>query len=245
MLLEVAGVGKRYETSNFYLEDLNLSVEPGMSLGLVGQNGTGKSTILQMLNGTVLYDQGEVRYHGKALHEMSAPELRSMRKNIVYIFQKANLLPNKTVAYHLALVDKLAKRPVNQERIEEIMAFMHLTRLKNSRCISLSGGEQQKVAIAMALLQDAEVLLCDEISSALDAHSEQEIIQLLQKIREERQMAMVMIAHNLSLVKNFCDEVLLIHEHTIQERVKPKHTAGVALSRDYVHDVKEFLLHAD
>ena len=98
---------------------------------------------------------------------------------------------------------------------------MNITRLKNSLCGSLSGGEQQKVAIAMALLQEPEVLLCDEISSALDTNSEKEIFALLNKLRTTTDISIVMISHSLSLLKNFCDRVVVIDDSTIKDIVVP------------------------
>ena len=119
---------------------------------------------------------------------------------------------------------------------------MNITRLKNSLCGSLSGGEQQKVAIAMALLQEPEILLCDEISSALDTNSEKEIFYLLNKLRETTNISILMISHSLSLLKNFCDKVIIIDDSTIKDVIVPKKDNEKDYDENYYNYVKEFLL---
>ena len=116
------------------------------------------------------------------------------------------------------------------------------THLKDSLCGSLSGGEQQKVAIAMALLQEPEVLLCDEISSALDTNSEKEIFTLLNKLRETSDISIVMISHSLSLLKNFCDKVIIIDDSTIKDIIIPNKDIKDDYDSNYYKYVKEFLL---
>ncbi|TYL22967.1 ATP-binding cassette domain-containing protein, partial [Streptococcus pyogenes] len=138
----------------------------GEIVGLIGSNGTGKSTILKMINGLMSCDQGHIYYQGQELKELSASQLRQMRKDIAYIFQHHNLLPGETVFYHLSLVYKLNHQKVDHEAIDDILDFLGLTRVKQVKCHSLSGGQQQKVAIAMAILQKPRLILCDEISSA-------------------------------------------------------------------------------
>ena len=173
---------------------------------------------------------------------MDANTLRHTRKNLAYIFQHSNLIDNKTVYYHLSLVYKLNKVPVDKKKIDDILDFMNITRLKNSLCGSLSGGEQQKVAIAMALLQEPEVLLCDEISSALDTNSEKEIFALLNKLRTTTDISIVMISHSLSLLKNFCDRVVVIDDSTVKDIVVPNKNAKDDYDSNYYNYVKEFLL---
>ena len=123
-----------------------------------------------------------------------------------------------------------------------LFAFSRDYLLKNSLCGSLSGGEQQKVAIAMALLQEPEVLLCDEISSALDTNSEKEIFALLNKLRTTTDISIVMISHSLSLLKNFCDRVVVIDDSTIKDIVVPNKNAKDDYDSNYYNYVKEFLL---
>lgn len=241
MLIQLKNIYKIYKKSNFKLEDISFNINKKEVIGIIGQNGTGKSTILKMINGIVSYDNGEILYKGKSIKEMTNSELRKTRKNLAYIFQNSNLLDNKSVFYHLSLVYKLNKVSINIKKIDEILEFMNISRLKNSLCGSLSGGEQQKVAIAMALLQEPELLLCDEISSALDTKSEKEIFDLLDQLRKKSDISILMIAHNLSLLKNFCDKVIIIDNSTIKDIIIPKKDNLKDYNSNYSTYVREFL----
>ena len=242
MIVQLKNVSKQYKDANFKLENISFDINKKEVIGIIGRNGTGKSTILKMINGIVSYDSGDILYKNSSIKNMDANTLRNTRKNLAYIFQHSNLIDNKTVYYHLSLVYKLNKVSVDKKKIDDILEFMNITRLKNSLCGSLSGGEQQKVAIAMALLQEPEVLLCDEISSALDTNSEKEIFALLNKLRSTTDISIVMISHSLSLLKNFCDRVVVIDDSTIKDIVVPNKNAKDDYDSNYYNYVKEFLL---
>mgnify|MGYP003064835591 FL=1 len=242
MIVQLKNVSKQYKDANFKLENISFDINKKEVIGIIGRNGTGKSTILKMINGIVSYDSGDILYKNSSIKTMDASTLRNTRKNLAYIFQHSNLIDNKTVYYHLSLVYKLNKVSVDKKKIDDILEFMNITRLKNSLCGSLSGGEQQKVAIAMALLQEPEVLLCDEISSALDTNSEKEIFALLNKLRTTTDISIVMISHSLSLLKNFCDRVVVIDDSTIKDIVVPNKNAKDDYDSNYYNYVKEFLL---
>ena len=242
MIVQLKNVSKQYKDANFKLENISFDINKKEVIGIIGRNGTGKSTILKMINGIVSYDSGDILYKNSSIKSMDASTLRHTRKNLAYIFQHSNLIDNKSVYYHLSLVYKLNKVSVDKKKIDDILEFMNITRLKNSLCGSLSGGEQQKVAIAMALLQEPEVLLCDEISSALDTNSEKEIFALLNKLRTTTDISIVMISHSLSLLKNFCDRVVVIDDSTIKDIVVPNKNAKDDYDSNYYNYVKEFLL---
>ena len=242
MIVQLKNVSKQYKDANFKLENISFDINKKEVIGIIGRNGTGKSTILKMINGIVSYDSGDILYKNSSIKSMDASTLRNTRKNLAYIFQHSNLIDNKSVYYHLSLVYKLNKVSVDKKKIDDILEFMNITRLKNSLCGSLSGGEQQKVAIAMALLQEPEVLLCDEISSALDTNSEKEICALLNKLRTTTDISIVMISHSLSLLKNFCDRVVVIDDSTIKDIVVPNKNAKDDYDSNYYNYVKEFLL---
>ena len=242
MIVQLKNVSKQYKDANFKLENISFDINKKEVIGIIGRNGTGKSTILKMINGIVSYDSGDILYKNSSIKSMDASILRNTRKNLAYIFQHSNLIDNKSVYYHLSLVYKLNKVSVDKKKIDDILEFMNITRLKNSLCGSLSGGEQQKVAIAMALLQEPEVLLCDEISSALDTNSEKEIFALLNKLRTTTDISIVMISHSLSLLKNFCDRVVVIDDSTIKDIVVPNKNAKDDYDSNYYNYVKEFLL---
>ena len=242
MIVQLKNVSKQYKDANFKLENISFDINKKEVIGIIGRNGTGKSTILKMINGIVSYDSGDILYKNSSIKSMDASTLRNTRKNLAYIFQHSNLIDNKSVYYHLSLVYKLNKVSVDKKKIDDILEFMNITRLKNSLCGSLSGGEQQKVAIAMALLQEPEVLLCDEISSALDTNSEKEIFALLNKLWTTTDISIVMISHSLSLLKNFCDRVVVIDDSTIKDIVVPNKNAKDDYDSNYYNYVKEFLL---
>ena len=242
MIVQLKNVSKQYKDANFKLENISFDINKKEVIGIIGRNGTGKSTILKMINAIVSYDSGHILYKNSSIKGMDASTLRNTRKNLAYIFQHSNLIDNKSVYYHLSLVYKLNKVSVDKKKIDDILEFMNITRLKNSLCGSLSGGEQQKVAIAMALLQEPEVLLCDEISSALDTNSEKEIFALLNKLRTTTDISIVMISHSLSLLKNFCDRVVVIDDSTIKDIVVPNKNAKDDYDSNYYNYVKEFLL---
>ena len=242
MIVQLKNVSKQYKDANFKLENISFDINKKEVIGIIGRNGTGKSTILKMINGIVSYDSGDILYKNSSIKAMDTSTLRHTRKNLAYIFQHSNLIDNKSVYYHLSLVYKLNKVSVDKKKIDDILEFMNITRLKNSLCGSLSGGEQQKVAIAMALLQEPEVLLCDEISSALDTNSEKEIFALLNKLQTTTDISIVMISHSLSLLKNFCDRVVVIDDSTIKDIVVPNKNAKDDYDSNYYNYVKEFLL---
>lgn len=207
-------------------------------LGIIGKNGTGKSTILKMANRLVNPDSGEIYYKENPISKMSELQLRNLRKEIVYIFQEANLLENKTVHYHLSLVYKLRSEKTDENEIDKILEFMDLARLKNSYTYELSGGQKQKVAIAIAILQKPKILLCDEITSALDTDAEREILNLLEKIKEKYEVSIMIISHNLIVLKNFCNKILFLDDNTIKETIFPNKSTSDSDENYYEHVVR-------
>lgn len=242
MIIKLENVSKFYKDSNFNLQNISFEINSGDVIGIIGKNGTGKSTILKMITGLVDIDSGQILYKDKNINNMSEQELREMRKNVSYIFQNFNLLEGETVYYHLSLVYKLRKQKIDDTSINNILKFMNIEKFKNVTCRNLSGGQQQKVAIAMSILQNPEVLLCDEISSALDVNSEKEIYDLLIKLKNNYNISLIIISHNLSVLKNFCDKVLIIDDNTIREVITPKKSKNNDYNEDYFLNVKEFLL---
>jgi len=152
ILLQGQGLARTFADEVLF-ENITIHIQENSRIAIVGRNGTGKSTILKMINGIVNYDSGDILYKSQSLSEMTPATLRQTRKNLAYIFQHSNLIDNKSVYYHLSLVYKLNKVPVDKKKVNYILEFMNISRLKDSLCGSLSGGEQQKVAFAMRLVQ--------------------------------------------------------------------------------------------
>lgn len=241
MIMNFNKVSKKYEDSVFFLEDINFDIKKREILGIIGKNGSGKSTILRMASALIPYEDGEIYYENRPLSSMTGSEKRVMQKSVAYIFQNANLLENETVYYHLALPYRLSKTQVNEAEIDEILSFMNLSDMKYMCSGNLSGGQKQKVAIAMALLQRPKLLLCDEISSSLDADSEKEIYNLLLELKQKTDITLLIVSHNLGILKKLCDRVLILEGGSIRDAVIPKKQQGFNPQKDYYDYVREFL----
>lgn len=241
MIINFNNVSKKYKDSDFFLENISFDIEKNEVVGIIGKNGSGKSTILKMACGLIPYEKGEIYYENRRLSSLTQSQKRDVQKNVAYIFQNANLLEGESVYYHLALPYRLSGSKINEAEIANMLSFMNLSPLKKVRCRNLSGGQKQKVAIAMALLQKPKVLLCDEISSSLDTNSEREIYELLLELKEKMEISLLVVSHNLSVLKKLCDRVLILDEGTIKEVLTPKKQEGTQPELEYFRYVKEFL----
>lgn len=245
MLIAFSDVSKIYENTDFQLRHVQLEIFQGEIVGILGRNGSGKSTLLKMMHALIPCDKGEIFYKNQPYHKMTEDEKRKLRKKVVYIFQNANLLENETVKYHLSLVYKLQNKKVDKDEIESMLRFMQLESVQHLACKHLSGGQKQKVAIAMTLLQKPEVLLCDEISAALDAQSEKEIFEVLLSWQKKEKGTLVLVSHQLYLLKKLCHRFFLLQNQTISSVLYPKHTEekeSFWKEEDYFSYVKEVLL---
>lgn len=208
--LESRELSKCYAESDFCLHKISFGMEKGEIIGLMGRSGNGKSTLLRLLNGMEKADSGEVFLDGTPLSSLKGDALLLRRRSVAYIFQDSNLIPHKSVFYHLSLPDLLLRRKVRTERIASLMEEAGLSNRGKSPARSLSGGEKQRVAILMALLQDPKVLLADEITASLDEENEKRILALLRKECKEKGMSLLMTSHNTELLREFTDRLLLL-----------------------------------
>lgn len=240
MILELKNIYKAYPNTNFKLQNINLKLTQNEILGIIGQNGSGKSTILKMINGLVSIDQGNVYLHNQIIDYQNANQLQQLRRKIAYIFQNGNLLEKQSVEYHLRLVYKIQKKPINVQKIQEMVTFFNLHQHLKTPVYYLSGGQKQKVAIAMAILAQAEILLCDEISSQLDYNSEIELFNFLVKLKQVYNISIIMISHNLNLVKAYCDRVYLLDDNTLIDEINLTNTT-VQMLKPFSQYIKEYL----
>lgn len=224
-IIELLEVGKHFKTKTNVVEAINnvsLTIESGDIFGVIGESGAGKSTLLRFINGLEVPDSGKVIIDGLNVHSLSHKELRHVRQSISMIFQQFNLLQNKTVAENVSLPLKLHYYDSHLS-VEDVLEFVGLADKANAYPSQLSGGQKQRVGIARALITRPAILLCDEPTSALDATMTDEIVALLQKAHQALNMTIVLVSHELDVVRQLCDHVAILEAGKLVNliRVKP------------------------
>ena len=201
------------------LKDINLTINDGEIFGIIGLSGAGKSTLVRSINLLERPDLGSVNVNGVEMTSLSGPRLREERQKIGMIFQHFNLLSSKTVADNIAFPLKLSGVPKTEiaKRVDELLDLVGLRDKAKAYPLQLSGGQKQRVGIARALANNQEILLCDEATSALDPQTTMSILKLLKKINEERGITIVIITHEMNVIKEICDRVAVIEEGEIIE----------------------------
>ncbi|KVO50644.1 methionine ABC transporter ATP-binding protein [Burkholderia stagnalis] len=228
------------------LRDVTLNVRRGEVFGIIGRSGAGKSTLLRLVNGLERPTSGRVRVQGVDVGALDENGLVALRRRTGMVFQHFNLLSAKTVAENVALPLKIAGVP-KAERARKVAALLELVGLSakhDAYPASLSGGQKQRVGIARALVHDPEVLLCDEATSALDPETTQSILALLADINRRLGLTIVLITHEMEVIRAVCDTVAVIEQGEVVEtgpvwRVfgDPQHGATRALLSTLVHDL--------
>ena len=201
------------------LRDINLTVEKGDIFGIIGMSGAGKSTLIRCINYLEKPTSGQVIVEGKELGQLNEKELRVKRQDIAMIFQHFNLLQQKNVIDNIIFPLTLqgVKKKEAREKAFELLAKVGLEDKAKSYPSQLSGGQQQRVAIARALAGDPKILLCDEATSALDPQTTASILSLLKEINEEYGITIVLITHQMSVVKAICNKVAVLEEGQLVE----------------------------
>ncbi|WP_086982510.1 methionine ABC transporter ATP-binding protein MetN [Vibrio aphrogenes] len=194
------------------LIDINLHIPQGEIFGVIGSSGAGKSTLIRCVNMLEAPTSGSVLVDGLDLTQLSASELSQARRNIGMIFQHFNLLSSRTVFDNVALPLELAKVNKSQidQRVTKLLALVGLADKRDTYPANLSGGQKQRVAIARALASEPKVLLCDEATSALDPATTKSILELLKTINKQLNLTILIITHEMDVVKNICDKVAII-----------------------------------
>lgn len=201
------------------LKDVNLKIKEGEICGIIGFSGAGKSTLVRCINLLERPTCGEVFIGGKDITLLSPKELRESRKNIGMIFQHFNLMKSKTVFKNIEFPLKgkgLSKEEIKL-RVDELLELVGLSDKSSSYPSQLSGGQKQRVAIARALANNPKILLCDEATSALDPQTTQSILNLLRDINEKLNLTIVIITHEMNVVKEICDKVAVMEKGKIVE----------------------------
>ena len=242
-MIDLTGVSKVYPVKNggqvVALDGVNLHVDRGSIHGIVGRSGAGKSTLIRCLTALEKPTEGSIVVDGLDLAALSGKPLRAARRRIGMVFQAANLLDARTAAENIGYPLKLAGVPAAQRRarVEELLALVGLEGRGDSYPSQLSGGQRQRVGIARALADEPAVLLCDEPTSALDTESTAQVLSLLREIRDVAGVTVVIITHEMSVVREICDSVTLLgHGQVLQTGTLEEVVAdpGTPLARELV-----------
>ena len=201
------------------VKDVSLHINKGEIFGIIGRSGAGKSTLVRTINYLNKPTEGTVKVNGQCLNELSTDELRTIRSKIGMIFQHFNLLSSRTVFDNIALPLELHNVPreeINQ-KVSRLIDLVGLTEHKDKYPKQLSGGQKQRVGIARALANDPIVLLSDEATSALDPETTRSTLDLLLKINQTLGVTIVLITHEMEVVKQICDRVVVMDKGEIVE----------------------------
>lgn len=206
------------------LADISLTIDRGEIFGVIGESGAGKSTFLQLINGLITPDAGSVTVLGRPVAPLTRGALRELRRDIGVVFQSIDLLSSRTVRRNVALPLRLRRgtrgaltREQEREAVDEILEFVGLTHRADHYPAQLSGGERQRVGLARALITRPPLLLCDEPTSSLDTSTTAEVLRVLSDARARYGTTILVITHDLDVVKAICDRVALLERGTLRE----------------------------
>lgn len=221
-IIELKNISKIFQTEdgNFTaVDDVSLSVKKGEIFGIIGYSGAGKSTLVRAINLLGRPTSGSVTVRGKDFLSLSAKELREERKKIGMIFQHFNLMKSRTVESNVAFPLKrsgLSKTEIS-ERVKELLKLVEIEGKSKDFPSQLSGGQKQRVAIARALANNPDILLCDEATSALDPTTTRSILALLKRLNKELGLTIVIITHQMEVIKEICDKVAVMENGKVVE----------------------------
>ena len=224
-MIQIQNVKKSFNKTDV-LKDISIDIEKGEIFGIIGQSGAGKSTLLRCINGLESYDEGTISVDGTKVDTKDKKTLRNLQKRMGMIFQGFNLLERLDVYDNVALPMKFWGIPTNtdqaKEKIQSLIKLVGLEDKVHSKPRELSGGQKQRVAIARALVLDPEFLLCDEATSALDPEITKGILALLQKINREMGITIVVVTHQMEVVKQICQRVAFLSNGKVLAVGKPE-----------------------
>ena len=221
--IEIRGLCKDYPIPGgevHALSNISLTIDKGDIYGIIGMSGAGKSTLIRCLNRLDTPTDGQIFIDGENILAMNKQQLRQTRRRMAMIFQQFNLLMQKSVARNVRYPLEIAGVPKKQanERVIELLRIVGLEDKAGAYPAQLSGGQKQRVAIARALASDPEMLLCDEATSALDPMTTQSILSLLQKINRELGITVVLITHEMAVIRQICNKVAILDGGKLAEQ---------------------------
>lgn len=221
-IIQLVGLGKQFQTMNgpvTALEDINLEIRYGEVFGIIGLSGAGKSTLVRCINYLEVPTSGKVIFEGKNLSVMKDREKRLARQSMGMIFQQFNLLSQRNVLQNVCFPLEIAgvSRAEAKKRAEELLTLVGLEDRMKAYPAQLSGGQKQRVAIARAMATNPKVLLCDEATSALDPKTTRQILELIRDINQKLNITVVIITHQMSVVKEVCSHVAILDDGCVAE----------------------------
>ncbi len=222
-MIQIRNLSKIYNTESGQfkaLENINLTIEDGDIFGIIGMSGAGKSTLLRCINLLEHPTSGEIVIDGEEITKFTGAQLLELRRHMGMVFQKFNLLTQRTVKDNVAYPLEICKVPKAQreKRVAELLELVDLSSKAENYPSQLSGGQQQRVSIARALANNPKIILCDEPTSALDSLTTNSLLQLLKDINKKLGVTIVLITHEMSVVRKICNRVAVINDaHIIEE----------------------------
>ena len=222
-MIRLEGVTRRYSSAGgtrTALDAVDLTIGRGEIFGVVGRSGAGKSTLIRTINRLEMPDEGRVIVDGQDITAMNPAELRAARRRTGMIFQHFNLLNSRTIAENVAFPLKLEGRPEAEvrARVAELLDQLGLAEHARKHPAQLSGGQKQRVGIARALACGPSVLLCDEATSALDPETTEDILTLLDGLNRDLGLTIVLITHQMEVVRRVCDRVAVLKDGRLVEQ---------------------------
>ena len=218
-MIKIKNVYKDYEKKEV-IKDVSFEINEGEIFGIIGHSGAGKSTILRCINRLEDYNQGSILVDNKEVKDLSKDELRKFRKNVGMIFQGFNLLNRRNVYDNIALPLEVwgYKKEEIDSRVKELLKLVGLEEKAKEKIKNLSGGQKQRIGIARALALEPKILLCDEATSALDPKTTKDILMLLNKINKELKITVVIVTHEMEVIKDICERVVLLDGGVVKAR---------------------------
>ena len=226
-IVEITGLRKRFGT-NEVLKGIDLSVKRGEVIAIIGKSGSGKSTLLRCVNGLEEFNEGALTVDDQALLHGNTSAMRALRQHVGMIFQSFNLFPHLSVGRNVMLAPTLVKKRSAAESADQARKLLQRVGLAekfDAQPDQLSGGQQQRVAIARALAMEPSVLLCDEITSALDPELVGEVLRVVESLAVEG-MTLLMVTHEMSFARKVSDRVVFMHAGRIHEIGPPEQIFG-------------------
>ncbi len=212
-MIEIRGLEKSFGDLKV-LDQIDLTIEHGEIYGLVGKSGAGKSTLLRCINGLEQYSAGSIQVDGVEVKDLNRKEMRNFRKGVSMIFQHFPMLTRKTVYENIAFPMRCwgYKKQEIDQKVKELAQLVGISEKLTQRPGQLSGGQKQRVAIARALSMEPKILLSDEATSALDPVTTRAILQLLRDINEKLGITIIVVTHQMSVIKDVCEKVTLLEQ---------------------------------